>query len=36
MQIPVWLKKLGWFAALWLAGVLVLTVVAYAIKLAIL
>jgi hypothetical protein len=27
-------KRLGWFAALWLAGVLAVGLVAYAIKLA--
>jgi hypothetical protein len=30
-----WLKKLGWFTALWLASVATLSVVAYAIKLMI-
>lgn len=36
MRIPAFIRKLGWFAGLWLAGVLTLTLVAYAIKLAIL
>lgn len=31
-----WLKRAGWFVALWLASVAVLTVVAYAIRLVIL
>lgn len=29
------LRKLGWFVAIWLAGVLTLGIVAYAIRLAI-
>ncbi len=28
-----WIRKLGWFAALWLASVAILSIVAYAIKL---
>ncbi|SDG59763.1 DUF2474 family protein [Sulfitobacter delicatus] len=30
-----WLKRSGWFVALWLASVVLLTVVAYAIRLVI-
>ncbi|WP_462379543.1 DUF2474 family protein [Pseudomonas sp. Marseille-QA0892] len=32
MQQPLW-KKLAWFAGLWLAGVLAVTVLAYGIRL---
>jgi hypothetical protein len=34
MQARTWLVRLAWFAGLWLAGVAVLTAVAYAIRLA--
>lgn len=32
MRQPLW-KRLGWFAGLWLAGVLAVTVLAYGIRL---
>lgn len=31
-----WLRRLGWFVLIWLAGVTLLAVVAYGIRLAIL
>jgi len=34
MPARTWLVRLAWFAALWLAGVCVLAVIAYAIRLA--
>lgn len=32
MQVPVTMQKLLWFGALWLAGVLTVSVIGYAIK----
>jgi hypothetical protein len=29
---PLWLRRLGWFAALWLAGVAALAVVAWLLR----
>jgi hypothetical protein len=32
MRGPIWLRRLGWFAALWLAGVAALAVVAWLLR----
>ncbi|WP_298912900.1 DUF2474 family protein [uncultured Algimonas sp.] len=36
MERKPWAKRIGWFVVLWLGGVAVVTVVAYAIRAAIL
>ena len=33
--MPLWLRRLGWFALLWLAGVATLAIVAFAIRAAV-
>lgn len=32
MRTPTWLRRLGWFAGLWLAGVAALAVVAWLLR----
>jgi hypothetical protein len=32
MRAPIWLRRLGWFAGLWLAGVAALAVVAWLLR----